>query len=179
VGCVDKSSDGASEGSGVGVLGGMRSETRSPVCFSRSFSALGVVCSTDGSAGISGAGSTQGYTTGSLASCDRAMRRRCRGALGGKASPSHDNHGVYTVSLKAYIGALTLTGGKKRSDSGIDSVDGLCTRWGAGEADCESISLRVLTVDVLSGGDGGVWTGAADVVDAELGGGNEAAPIGV
>jgi hypothetical protein len=73
-----------------------------------------------------------------------------------------------------------LTGGKKRSASGSASARGVWTLWGAGEAVWEGLSFLTLTVvDVDNGGDGGVWTGAVEVVEAELGGASCAGVVGV
>ena len=60
----------------------------------------------------------------------------------------------------------------KRSVSAGASTEGVCARCGAGDPDRVEVSFRALTaVDVLRGGDGGVCTGAVEVVEAELGGG--------
>ena len=67
---------------------------------------------------------------------------------------------------------VLLTGGAKRSVSAGNSIEVVWTRCCAGDSDRGEGSFRALTaVDVLRGGDGGVCTGAGEVVEVELGGG--------
>jgi hypothetical protein len=94
VGWVDTVSEGASEVSGVGVCIDGASTSKAFCLESASSPTLAVVVSAAGRCSGTGTGSWSGYMMGSLASCERRICLRRRGARGGNASSCTESQGV-------------------------------------------------------------------------------------